>query len=195
MKKIFVVILAFALLTSSMFAALNIDNENLVAPLPYAKRVVNAASTFPDVPMLSYDDAWANSRPEYVAIGYQFQPWHEIEVNGITDVPRAIGLAANQSMDYVISFFKQTLNFFPKLWDNLEQLVRHWLTPVTVTVKNIASILHTAFVSKDWLACLGLSLIPADWQQIKSENKEVKLPIFGTITAYPFDTYYGVDWK
>lgn len=190
MKKFLVIFLAMALLTSAMFSVFGISNAYLISPIPYFERVVNVIGNYPETKVYSYNEAWAASQPDYVKPSTYFPLWQPVTIDSLLDVPSAISIFMNNLIEYMRAFFQTIGNIFPIFWNNIKEAFRYYLTPITVTVENVASVLDTFFSADDWLISLGLALVPVDWLQMVDDGKDVDIPLFGNVSERPLVEYF-----
>ena len=188
------IFLAVALLTSAMFSMIGISADEIptytIGAIDYFERGVNVLGNFPDTEYLSYNDEWQNSKPEYKDVMPAFPKWEEIDLKW-SEVIQALKGFMNNLITYVRHFFVNLGNVFPNLWFNIKEALSHWFTPVRVTLVNVGSFFKTFFTARDWFVCIGLALIPCDWEEIVKEYPDIKVPLFGHVRDYPIDDYFG----
>lgn len=187
-KKVLLVVLTIFILLESLLVSFGLSGQYVMKPSEYFLRIKYVFDNIPTFEKVNYNDAWVRSRPEYETIVFSYPSWQKIEVDSAWDVVEAVTLFMNNCITYIRSFFVQTAGIFPKLWNNIEMTFVHWFTPVTVTFENIAQCIDTVFFSSDWVKTAVLAFVPLDWQQIKEDGVEIKLPF-----SYLRDAFKNMD--
>lgn len=192
-----VVFLLVALTVSSLMAVVSLPAEYLVSPAPYAIRLKNVVTAVP-FEKHSFEE-YTETTSSVASMRYDPFVWQKVSVEGITDIPEALKVAANNIGGFMGNFFTNVVDNFGILWHNLSVKFSQMLGVVKCVAVNAYNAAKGAFSSREWLESMKWAILPIDWQTYQTHIAKGNVSdaeIFGEkVSKMDFDTMFGKEWK
>lgn len=191
MKRFIVFFLVIAILSSSLLAAFGLSTKYIMRPYEYIERM---QSVFENSPIEKTEEVTfaADSELQYHDLGIKLPTWTSVEIDSITEVPKALGVFMNRSMTYIAAFAKELFSVFPRMFANLKIAFSHYLGLIPRFIVYVGKSIKNIIVTKGYIKVAVISLVPLDWLEMKEDNVKLRIPWFGSIAGIPFELYYGL---